>query len=143
MHLELKSWGLNCRKCCASTTATTFEFDYRCALQVFPQTACFKKFNLQPSKPDQTSYNNASASLLQKLKKWGKISNPKNEQKKPRHFFNTEPILEFSMFMINTTENSLTKRQILSLEQCMVRKTWSHTLNRKKSCSSSTVSPLQ
>lgn len=83
MHLELKSWGLNCRKCCASTTATTFEFDYRCALQVFPQTACFKKFNLQPSKPDQTSYNNASASLLQKLKKWGKISNPKNEQKSP------------------------------------------------------------
>lgn len=57
---------------------------------------------------------------------------PPKWTKKPHHFFNTKPILEFNMSMINTTENTLTKRQVLPSEQCMVRKTWSHTLNRKK-----------
>lgn len=46
---DLKSWDLNCRKCCVSTTATTFEFGKRCALKVFSDAVCSRKCNLRPS----------------------------------------------------------------------------------------------
>lgn len=139
MHADLKSWGLNCRKCCVSTTATTFEFDDRCALKLFPETGCFKKFKLQPSKlPTMSQFPSC------KNEKRRKSFQPQKWTKKPHHFFNTELILEFNMSTINSTENSLTKRQILSSEQCMVRRTWSHTCNiKKKRAAHQVLSPLQ
>lgn len=56
--------------------------------------------------------------------------NYKNGEKK--NLFTRNVSLEFNMTMINTVENSVTKEQILSSERHTVRKTWSHTLNRKK-----------
>lgn len=40
-------------------------------------------------------------------------------------------ILKFNMTVINTIQNSLNKEQILSSDHRMVRKTWSHALNRR------------
>lgn len=58
--------------------------------------------------------------------------NCKNEKKRKNHYiFTREIILKFNMTVINTIQNSLNKEQILSSEHSMVRKTWSHALNRR------------
>lgn len=55
----------------------------------------------------------------------------KKRKKKNHYIFTREVILKFNMTVINTIQNSLNKEQILSSEHCMVRKTWSHTLNKR------------
>lgn len=72
MHPDLKPWSLNCRKCCLPTTATTFKFDDRCALKVFPETVCFKNLTYSHQNQAKLPITMPQFPLCKNEKKMGK-----------------------------------------------------------------------
>lgn len=113
--------GFNMQKCFIFTNWTTSELEEMwfgdvlrsCALQKIWPTAITDRLLKLPTVMPQ-------------------FPNCKNEKKRKNHYiFTREIILKFNMTVINTIQNSLNKEQILSSEHHMVRKTWSHALNRR------------
>lgn len=90
---DLKSWDLNCSLYCVSTTATTVEFDERCALKVFQKLHVSENLTyIHHEEATQTSYSNECLSF------------PPVKRKKTSSL--KRVILEFNMTVINTIENS-------------------------------------